>query len=158
MSDDIKSKLMFPCLLMMVVIGIAVLIIKQPAAQQLSFETAQIEIKGRIYDLEIAASAQQRQQGLMHRKRLPEQSAMLFVYPRSGNHRIWMKNTLIPLTVVWFDENETVIHRQGLLPCKADPCPSYGSDTPSRYIIEFHADLQDLNPGERLPGIRKLVK
>jgi len=127
-------------------------------ADQISFDTAKVMIKGHTFRMELAETARQRQQGLMFRKYLSKQSAMLFVYPKAGDHRIWMKNTLIPLMVIWLDDNETVIHTQRLEPCYVDPCPSYGSNDLSRYIIEFHAEFMDLKIGDRLPGIRRLAQ
>ncbi len=142
----------------MVVIVAGMLNIDPLNAEQISFDAAEVIIKGHPYRMEIAGTGQQRQQGLMFRRHLSAQSAMLFVYPVTGDHRIWMKNTLIPLMVVWLDDDETVIHTQRLEPCKADPCPSYGSDGASRYIIEFHAEFKDLEIGDRLSGIHKLAQ
>ena len=50
----------------------------------------------------------------MFQTRLPKNSGMLFIYNSEDYHWIWMKNTYIPLDVVWFDENKIVIHKQKL--------------------------------------------
>ena len=157
MKFDIKQLLLPICLLIVVFILPGMLNIDWLAAEQAVFKTAQLSIKGQVYHLEIAQTVRQRQQGLMHRNYLSRESAMLFVYPTPGDHRIWMKNTLIPLMVVWFDDEQTVIHMQQLQPCETISCPVYGAEKPSRYIIEFDAGFRGLAIGERLPDIRKLA-
>jgi len=154
---DIKQLLLPICLLIVIFILPGMLNIDWLAAEQVVFKTAQLNIKGRVYHLEIAQTAQQRQQGLMHRDHLSRESAMLFVYPTPGDHRIWMKNTLIPLMVVWLDDDQTVIHIQQLQPCESNPCPVFRTDKPSRYIIEFEAGFRGLAIGERLSGIREIT-
>ena len=89
----------------------------------------------------------------MFRDRLDKRQGMLFIYPRSGDHRIWMKNTLIPLTVVWIDETRTVIGIKKLAPCTADPCPSFGVSRPSKYVLELNNENHGLNLHQRLDGI-----
>ena len=113
-------------------------------------------INGVEYSIEIAKSPIQRQQGLMFRENLDIHHGMLFVYPRSGNHRIWMKNTLIPLSVIWLDGNETVIEVKILPPCKFDPCPSYGVSEPAKYIIELSSEVTSVKSGDIIKGLKQL--
>ena len=127
-------------------------------ADDVTFETVEFIFERQTYRIEIAQTWEQRQQGLMFRNHLSEHSAMLFVYPVAGYHRIWMKNTLIPLKVVWINDNEVVTHIQRLKPCEIDPCPSYGSDKRSRYIVEFHDNFNELQIGDRLTGISRLAQ
>ena len=117
------------------------------------FDRAQVSLNGKEYVLEIARSGEQRRHGLMFRYRLDKRQGMLFIYPRSGDHRIWMKNTLIPLTVVWIDETRTVIGIKKLAPCTADPCPSFGVSRPSKYVLELNNENHGLNLHQRLDGI-----
>ena len=76
-----------------------------------------------VYD---AATPKARSRGLMHRKRLPARAGMVFRVP--GKHRggFYMKDTLIPLSIAFFDATGTVIGVFDMPPCKADPCPTYG--------------------------------
>lgn len=117
------------------------------------FETAPLLINGVEYRVEIAASGQQRQQGLMFREELALRQGMLFVYPYAGNYRIWMKNTLIPLRVIWLDEDARVLGIQLLPPCKQDPCASYGVSEPSKYIIELNAGVTGIKVGDRIDAV-----
>ncbi len=127
--------------------------IEATISNDIAFEQKLIVLAGEEYLLEIARSATQRNHGLMFRDRLEERRGMLLIYPRPGNHRIWMKNTLIPLTVVWVDEGNKVIGVKKLFPCEYDPCPSYGVSLPSKYILELSSGNHRLEPGRRIGGL-----
>jgi len=88
--------------------------------------------------VELAADDDTRAQGLMFRDRLREGTGMLFLFPKAGDYPFWMKNTLIPLDLVWIDESRKVVHvAASVPPCKADPCPSYPPNAPARYVLEL---------------------
>jgi len=127
-----------------------------PLAALESFPRASFMLKDKLYELEIADTQARKSQGLMFRKALASNAGMLFYFNESGGLYIWMKNTLIPLTVLWLDDHARVIHIERLQPCKADPCPSYGPDQPARYVIELHADeWKRFEPGDVLPAIQR---
>ena len=119
----------------------------------LEFDRVSLIINGVDYSIEVAKTSMQRSQGLMFRTNLGIREGMLFVYPRAGNHRIWMKNTLIPLSVIWLDENQTVIGVKILPPCSRDPCPSYGVSDPAKYIIELSSEARDIRTGDRIEAV-----
>ena len=89
--------------------------------------TAVIETRsGRVtLDVEIAETTEQRRQGLMGRESLPDQAGMLFVYDEPHRGTFWMKNTLIPLSIAFFDTQGRVVAVLDMEPCRADPCPRY---------------------------------
>jgi uncharacterized membrane protein (UPF0127 family) len=65
---------------------------------------------------------------------------MLFVFPHSGPQAFWMKNTLIPLDILYFDTNRRLVSMQlDVPPCRADPCPTYPSEAPALYVLELSA-------------------
>ena len=80
--------------------------------------------------------------------------AMIFVFPESGVHPFWMKNTLVPLDIIWMDDAKTVVHIQAdTPPCKADPCPSYGPMRKASTVLEVRAGTaaaEGLKVGDRL--------
>ena len=119
----------------------------------INFEQALLTIKGVEYSIEIARTQQQRRLGLMHRDRLGLRQGMLFVYPGIGEHRIWMKNTRIPLKVIWLDEHQSIIGVKTLYPCKSSPCESYGVSRPSKYIIELNILSGSFIPGDQISGL-----
>ncbi len=103
-------------------------------------QTAEVCLKNTCYRVELAFTAQQRAQGLMFRKNLEQYQGMLFVFENAGIHGFWMKNTLIPLDIVWIGENKKIIYiSQNTPPCAADSCPNYGPREPAKYVLELNA-------------------
>lgn len=119
----------------------------------LAAETIQLEIGGQTYHIELARTSSERRRGLMHRRQLERNAGMLLVYPTPGDHRIWMKNVLIPLRVYWIDEQLRVIEMQRLEPCLQNPCATYAAAKPSLYVLELSDHEHDLQPGDRLDRI-----
>jgi uncharacterized membrane protein (UPF0127 family) len=90
--------------------------------------------------IEIAADDDTRAQGLMFRDRVPEGTGMLFMFPQAGDIPFWMKNTLVPLDMIWIDDQNRVVHVEpNVPPCKADPCPSYPPHATAKYVLELGA-------------------
>ena len=129
----------------------------EAVANAISFERTRLIINGDTYTLEIAKTSEQRQRGLMFRQQLDMRQGMLFIYPQPGEHRIWMKNTPIPLSVIWIDENQIIIDVQLLPPCENDPCQIYGVAKASKYIIELNSQVRDIIPGDRIIGLKQLA-
>lgn len=113
----------------------------------------QIGIGDHSYQVELATTPEARGKGLMYRHSLDPRGGMLLVYPREGDHRIWMKNVPIALRVYWIDSNFEVIGARRLPPCQADPCPVYAANKPSRYVLELADRDHDLKTGDRIRGL-----
>lgn len=93
---------------------------------------------GAIYRIELARTPEEQQRGLMFRESLPERSGMLFLFDDDSPHRFWMKNTMIPLDMIWMDGTGKVVFvSANTPPCQADPCPSYGPDAPIASVLEI---------------------
>ena len=93
---------------------------------------------GALYRLELALTPEEQAQGLMYRENLPDRTGMIFVFDQAGDHHFWMKNTMIPLDMIWMDASGKVIFvSANTPPCKADPCPTYGPDAPARQVLEI---------------------
>ena len=106
------------------------------------------------YQIELATTVAQRRLGLMHRSQLGHRQGMLLVYPQAGDHRIWMKNMLIPLWVYWIDASSVVIGIQRLEPCSAQPCPVYAVAGDSQYVLELGDYAHALDVGDKIEDIR----
>jgi hypothetical protein len=97
---------------------------------------------GGVYKVELARTPEEQEQGLMFRESLPERTGMLFLFPDAQPHRFWMKNTMIPLDMIWMDEAGKVLFISAdTPPCKADPCPTYGPDAPARNVLEISGGM-----------------
>jgi len=109
---------------------------------------------GKTLQVEVARTEEKRALGLMFRTALPEDRGMLFIFEQAGLHRFWMKNTLIPLDMVWMDERKRIIHIEYQVPpCKLDPCAVYGPSADSLYVLEVIsgvASREKLRPGQTL--------
>jgi uncharacterized protein len=104
--------------------------------------------------VELAISDAARARGLMFRSALPENRGMLFMFPESGIHGFWMKNTFIALDIVWIDEDLRVVHlERNVPPCTSEPCPTYAPAVPATYVLEVEggeAERLGLEPGARV--------
>jgi uncharacterized membrane protein (UPF0127 family) len=93
---------------------------------------------GAVYRLELALTPEDQAQGLMYRESLPPRAGMLFVFDQPAPHHFWMKNTMIPLDMIWMDEaGKVTFVSADTPPCKADPCPTYGPDGPAKQVLEI---------------------
>lgn len=98
-----------------------------------------IELKGQRYSIEIAADDAARAHGLMDRTEMAADHGMLFVFDDDAPRTFWMKNTKIPLDMLFFDAERRLVSVQHRVPpCLADPCPGYSSGAPARYVLELN--------------------
>lgn len=104
----------------------------------------------------LAETAEQHNQGLMGRTDLARHDGMLFVFDRDTQGSFHMKNTLIPLSIAWFDAQGRFISATDMAPCGDEPvCPNYGAKAAYRYALEVpEGELPGLGIG---PGTRLLV-
>jgi uncharacterized membrane protein (UPF0127 family) len=78
-----------------------------------------------LVDVEVADSDEERALGLMNRESLDEDKGMLFLYFEPNRGGFWMKDTLIPLSIAFFDEKGEILKIMDMEPCENDPCPTY---------------------------------
>jgi uncharacterized protein len=91
---------------------------------------------------ELARTPVQWERGLMFRKSLPADSGMLFIFPNEALRSFWMKNTLIPLDMIFISsDNKIVDIKNNFSPCTAEPCPVYQSTAPAQYVLEVNAGI-----------------
>jgi uncharacterized protein len=94
--------------------------------------------------IEIADTSEERAKGLMNRKNLPEGNGMLFIFEGEKQVIFWMKNTLIPLDMIFLDAKYNVVHIQkDARPCVKDPCETFPSGKPAKYVIEVNSGTSD---------------
>jgi uncharacterized membrane protein (UPF0127 family) len=112
-----------------------------------------VEVGGQRFDVELADDFEERARGLMYREAMPHDSGMLFVHENEAPLAYWMKNTKIPLDILYFDEERRLVSIQrGVPTCTAgDRCPNYPSRGPAKYVLELNAgrsDALDLERGD----------
>ena len=113
-----------------------------------------IEITAGMHRIEaqVAASPQERQTGLMHRKEMPAHEGMLFVFEQPATQCFWMRNTLLPLTAAFVADDGTIVNLADMKPQTED---SHCSAKPVRYVLEMNQGWfaqRGLKAGSKLAG------
>lgn len=107
-----------------------------------------------IIKVEVADSTLKRAKGLMYRKHLDENTGMLFIFDDQTKHIFWMKNTLIPLDMIWVDENFKIVDISvNVQPCKTISCQTYMPASPAKYVLEVnggYSEKQSIKIGDTL--------
>ena len=105
---------------------------------------------------ELADTFADRMRGLMYREKLAQNSGMLFVFDAPEVQCMWMKNTLIPLSVAFVDETATIINIEDMEPQTED---SHCSRRPARYALDMERGWfaeRGIKAGAKLRGIERL--
>jgi len=106
-------------------------------------------------EAEVAASDQNRQVSLMNRQAMPQQHGMLFVFTQNNTHCMWMRNTLIPLSVAFIDDEGYIINIEDMQPQTED---NHCARQPARYALEMNLGWfaqRGIKPGVKLGGFDK---
>jgi uncharacterized membrane protein (UPF0127 family) len=103
--------------------------------------TPWVELDGHRYSIEIADDDTERARGLMFRDEMAVDHGMLFIHSDEEPLAYWMKNTHIPLDILYFDRGFKLVGEQrNVPPCTAgNACPSYPSNAPALYVLELNA-------------------
>jgi uncharacterized membrane protein (UPF0127 family) len=113
--------------------------------------------------VEVASDDATREQGLMYRDHMADDRGMIFLFPQVGEYPFWMKNTLIPLDMIWIDADHRIVHiAHDVPPCKADPCPNYPPNAKAASVLELAAGVaakHHLRDGDvlRFDGMNAIV-
>jgi uncharacterized membrane protein (UPF0127 family) len=102
----------------------------------LDLPSATITVEGHRLTVELAATPEARVCGLSNRLRLFNDHGMLFIYPTPGPRTFWMKDTSIPLSIAFLDDNGRIISIQRMTPMQTDE--RYRSTQPVRYALEMN--------------------
>jgi uncharacterized membrane protein (UPF0127 family) len=124
-------------------------------AQQPPLRTVELGAGMHVIRAEVADSFATRMQGLMHRTSLPPNGGMLFVFDEEGAHCMWMKNTLIPLSVAFLDARGAIVNIADMQPHSEQ---SHCAARPARYALEMTRGWfaqREIRAGARLRGLEK---
>ncbi|MBD8525098.1 DUF192 domain-containing protein [Pseudomarimonas arenosa] len=101
---------------------------------------AVIGLGGAHFKVELALDDASRMRGLMFRESMSEDHGMLFVFDRAEPQAFWMRNTRIPLDIIYFGADARVVSISAdTPPCKTSQCPSYPSAGAARFVVELNA-------------------
>jgi hypothetical protein len=107
-------------------------------------------------EAEVAHTDQNRQLGLMNREAMPVQRGMVFVFPQHARHCMWMRNTLLPLSVAFLDGQGRILNIEDMQPQTED---SHCAAAPARFALEMNQGWfreRGLKPGDAIRGIERL--
>lgn len=103
-----------------------------------------VELKGKTFTVDLARTRAEQARGLMFVEDLPADHGMLFIFSVEGPRSFWMKNTRIPLDILYFDSELALVSvAANARPCVADPCPPYPSAGPAQYVLELNAGVAE---------------
>ena len=92
--------------------------------------------------VEVAATQEERAKGLQSRRLMERSEGMLFIFPSSRRQSFWMKDTFIPLDIIWMDGRRRIVFIiPSILPCETDQCPVYTPDSDAKYVLEVNAGV-----------------
>jgi len=109
-------------------------------------------------DAQVAANDMQRSIGLMHRENMPQHEGMLFVFDQPSIQCFWMKNTLLPLTAAFVEDDGTIANLADMAP---QTTQSHCSIKPVQFVLEMHQgwfQKKSIGTGFRLQGTPFIAK
>lgn len=114
----------------------------------------QVCFKDNCFNVELVTTLEEQKRGLMFREDLASDEGMLFVYDKEKELGFWMKNTLIPLDIIWINENKEVVFiSRKAQPCQDENCPTIKPGIKAKYVLEINGGMAgkiDLNVGDKV--------
>jgi uncharacterized membrane protein (UPF0127 family) len=124
------------------------------AAQEPQTDLPRVKLSAGMYqiDAQVAQTTEERMTGLMFRKEMPQHEGMLFAFEQPSQQCFWMKNTLLPLSAAFIDDDGTLVNVEDMKPQTLD---SHCSAKPVRFVLEMNQgwfSKRGIKPGSRLTG------
>ena len=135
--DKQKIPLVLGVLVFLIILGLVFL-------PGITSSSPEVCFGNKCFFVELALTAGERDLGLMNRTHLDADKGMLFVFEKEGIYPFWMKNTLIPLDMIWIDSNNRVVYiGRNTQPCVSDPCALINPRKKASYILEINGGTAD---------------
>lgn len=110
--------------------------------------------RGNCFDVELAQNPEERARGLMFREQLDSDKGMLFIYENECKDYFWMKDTLIPLDIIWINGNKEVVFiSKNMQPCSSESCDLLSPEVKAKYVLELNGGTSDkigLSEGDKV--------
>jgi hypothetical protein len=138
-------------------VALVLAILSYASAAQPDLPLLELQVDGHRIEVEIAANEANRHLGLMHRQSLSADRGMLFVFPEARKHCIWMKDTHIPLSIAFINDNNEIVSIADMQP---HSLAFHCSPLPVRYALEMNKGWflrKQISPGARISGLEKAV-
>lgn len=122
-------------------------------AQQTSLKTTRLSAGMHMITAEVAASDPERQQGLMYREKMANNHGMVFVFDQPNTQCMWMKNTFLPLSIAFIDEQGKIVNIEDMQPQTLE---SHCSAKPVKYALEMNLGwfkAKNIKPGMTIQGL-----
>ncbi|HEX9124621.1 MAG TPA: DUF192 domain-containing protein [Actinomycetota bacterium] len=106
----------------------------------------------------VADTPEERARGLMGIESMPADQAMAFLFGRPTDELFWMKDTLIPLSVAFWDERDRIVAMVDMEPCRKEPCPTYDAGVPYVGAVEANRGFfasHGITVGDRVELVTK---
>ena len=137
------------------VLAASVLLAAVSASADTRLKTTTLKVGAHALNVEVVRTDEERARGLMFREKLERESGMLFIFDEPAYHSMWMKNTLIPLSVAFVDAQGTILNILDMEPQTLD---SHMSAGPSIYAIETNKGWfagKRIKAGDKVTGLPK---
>jgi uncharacterized protein len=148
-STSRRASLALTALLLSAAINISASAQEEP---QMDLQRTKLAIGMHQIDAQLALTPQQRQIGLMWRKSMPQHEGMLFVFEQPSQQCFWMKNTLLPLTAAFVEDDGTIVNLVDMKPQTTNP---HCSAKPVRYVLEMNQGWfakKNIKAGAKITG------
>ena len=149
-------KIFYPLIFILLLVALLSWKYFQPVPK-IQLPTIKVPIKNQEYQLEVATTSTEKSQGLSNRQSLCPTCGMLFIFNKDGILPFWMKDTLIPLDMVWLNSSYQVVKIVTAQPQIGQPIYKltvFTNDIPAQYVIEINAGQSqkiELKVGDTIP-------
>ncbi len=128
-----------------------------PAQAQSAMPRTELSAGMYRIEAEVAATQENRMTGLMQRRSMPANQGMLFVFTQPQRHCMWMKNTLLPLSVAFLDDEGRILNVEDMQPQTED---NHCAAKPARFALEMNLGWfrqKGVKPGQTIEGVGRLA-